>query len=96
MHLSTLLFSAALLVLGVDAEPQTITGKLGNAVRVTDNPEGAVYMARLPMIPGKPQGSITATTAAGMGVNFAIDFTDLPSEGGEFCKFSSCACLEAY
>lgn len=62
---------------------------------VTDNPAGVVYKATFPDKPffttgtlkGNVKGSITALAAAnGTGVQFSVDFQNLPTEGGPFCK----------
>ncbi|KAK2036898.1 superoxide dismutase, partial [Colletotrichum somersetense] len=68
------------------------TGDLGDALVVT-NPQGIVYEATLPEKPffkgrslnGNVRGTITAVTAPdGNGVKFAVDFSNLPNEGGPF------------
>ena len=61
-----------------------VTGQLGDAHEILDNPMGAAYFAALP--PSAPiEGSILAATDEGQGVNFAVNFANLPSTGGPFC-----------
>lgn len=67
------------------------TGKLGNATVVTNNPQGAVYVATLPeaawtKLPGggNIKGHVTAVAApGGRGVIYRVHLTNLP-EGGPF------------
>ncbi|GKT48318.1 cell surface Cu-only superoxide dismutase ARB_03674 [Colletotrichum spaethianum] len=68
------------------------TGELGDATTVS-NPAGVVYEAVLPEKPffkagsldGNVQGSIVAVTAPdGKGVQFKVQFSNLPKEGGPF------------
>ncbi|KAI9782899.1 MAG: hypothetical protein M1839_004373 [Geoglossum umbratile] len=79
---SSIAFSV-LSVLAV-ASAQTSTGKLGDALVVTDNPVGAVYVAAL-SDGGKVSGSVSAVAASnGTGVSFTVSFKDLPKSGGPF------------
>jgi hypothetical protein len=76
-----------LLALTVQAKGQTVTGKLGNAVRNNDDPAGAAYIAELG--PGTPmgiRGSVLAISAGDQGTEFAVNLENLPLEGGPFCK----------
>jgi hypothetical protein len=63
----------------------TVTGKLGNAQIITNNPLGAVYIAELPTTQ-EIQGSIVATSAGVLGTEFTVNFANLPLEGGPFRK----------
>jgi len=94
---ATLIFSAvsALVAAGVKAQTTTapITGTLGNATVVTNNPVGLVYTATLPTTEffnpadprGNVKGSITATSAPdGIGVQFQVSFSNFPTSGGPF------------
>ncbi|KAJ8106884.1 hypothetical protein ONZ43_g6910 [Nemania bipapillata] len=69
------------------------TGKLGDAVTVTNNPVGKAAVAVLPENPfftsgslnGNVKGSVKATSGAnGVGVDFEVSFSNLPTEGGPF------------
>jgi hypothetical protein len=71
--------------------------ELGDAAVVTGNPPGVVYEAVLPdepffpgvAIEGNVKGSIIATSAPdGVGVEFKVQFSNLPKEGGPFCMSS--------
>jgi hypothetical protein len=60
-----------------------VTGQLGDAHERLDNPVGAAYYAALP--PSAPiEGSILASTDERHGVNFKVNFANLPSAGGPF------------
>jgi hypothetical protein len=85
------LWSTAVVINGligaIRADSQTVvTGKLGNAVAVTNNPTGAVYLAALPETHLGIQGSIVATSANQLGTEFTVNFANLPAEGGPFCE----------
>lgn len=60
-----------------------VTGQLGDAAAITDNPAGAAYEARISKngIRGRVVASTDPSTG---GVNFAVDFANLPTEGGPF------------
>ncbi|TVY83979.1 Cell surface Cu-only superoxide dismutase [Lachnellula suecica] len=82
----------ATLLSSVSAQNLT-TGALGNATVVTNNPPGAVYLATLPTTEfnnpsdprGNVKGSIVATASPnGIGVSFAVSFSNLPTSGGPF------------
>lgn len=59
-----------------------------------DNPAGVTYVAKLPDTPFSPvdiegnvKGSVTATSGAnGKGVDFKVQLSNFPSEGGPFRK----------
>lgn len=66
---------------------------LGDASIVRNNPVGPIYVANLPTIeffnPADPRGnikgSVSATAAAsGQGVDFTVNFSNLPASGGPF------------
>ncbi|KAJ2970432.1 hypothetical protein NUW58_g9699 [Xylaria curta] len=74
------------------AQNQT-TGKLGDAVVVTNNPTGKAAVAALPDQPFFTSGSLTSnvkgtvkasTGPNGTGVDFEVTFSNLPKEGGPF------------
>ncbi|KAI2624818.1 superoxide dismutase [Xylaria nigripes] len=90
MHISRIFLSAALgtcVLAQADA-----TGKLGDAISVTNNPIGKSAIAELPKEPFTPgsldgniKGSVKATTGPdGVGVDFEVSFSNLPKEGGPF------------
>lgn len=98
MYLSAIIsaFVAALLT-GADAQTTTspVTGILGNATVVEDNPPGPIYVATLPenefFNPDDPRGNIKGSVSAtanpnGIGVSFQITFSNLPTSGGPFRK----------
>ncbi|KAH6691755.1 cytosolic Cu/Zn superoxide dismutase [Plectosphaerella plurivora] len=77
----------------VAAQDAPTTGELGDAEIVVGNPPGLVYEAVLPdepffagvAIEGNVKGSIIATSAPdGVGVEFKVQFSNLPKEGGPF------------
>lgn len=87
--LYTFLTSAALASLAVG---QTVTGALGDAAVVSDNPTDITYTATLPeaafTFPG-PQGNVKGSVVAvgnpdGVGVKFNVKFSNLPTVGGPF------------
>lgn len=70
-----------------------VTGLLGNASVVENNPPGVVYTATLPdkefFNPNDPRGNIKGSVVAvanpnGIGVSFQINFQNLPTSGGPF------------
>lgn len=66
------------------------TGKLGNATVVENNPPGKTYAAILPGDPASNniKGTIFAVAHSdGIGVDFNINITNLPLEGGPFGTF---------
>ncbi|KAI6373742.1 hypothetical protein MCOR25_003371 [Pyricularia grisea] len=93
MQFKSVAFVLATAVMGINAEE--VTGQLGDAKVVTNNPAGVVYEAELPETAftkgsayaagGNVKGSISATAAAdGAGVVFTVKFSNLPKEGGPF------------
>ncbi|KAL2015889.1 hypothetical protein VTK56DRAFT_4651 [Thermocarpiscus australiensis] len=70
------------------------TGKLGDAIAVTNNPPGVVYRATLPdsafFDPAYPNGGniqgevIAVANPLGMGVLFSVKLSNLPRTGGPF------------
>jgi hypothetical protein len=79
--------SRALLWLSIlsAATASFVTGQLGDAAENLNNPMGAAYYAALPASAGM-EGSILASTDEGQGTNFAVNFANLPNEGGPFRK----------
>ncbi|KAA8570188.1 hypothetical protein MFRU_005g03090 [Monilinia fructicola] len=72
---------------------EPITGTLGNATIPEDNPVGPIYVAELPdtefFNPDDPRGNIKGSVSAkanpdGIGVQFQIQFSNLPTSGGPF------------
>jgi len=60
-----------------------VTGQLGDARENRNNAVGAAYYAALPPS-ARIEGSILASTDERQGVNFAVNFANLPSAGGPF------------
>ncbi len=63
------------------ATAQNVTGQLGDAQVVTNNPAAAAYQATLT---GKVTGSIIATSLAGKPVSFTLEVKGLPVGTGPF------------
>ncbi|OIW26708.1 hypothetical protein CONLIGDRAFT_646857 [Coniochaeta ligniaria NRRL 30616] len=63
------------------ASAQNVTGQLGDAQVVSNNPAGAAYQATLT---GKVTGSINATSKAGKPVSFTLEVKGLPVGTGPF------------
>jgi len=70
-----------------------VTGTLGNATIPENNPIGTIYVATLPdtefFNPDDPRGNIKGSVSAtanpdGIGVQFQIQFSNLPTSGGPF------------
>jgi len=62
----------------------TVTGELGDAVIVSNNPPGVAYIATLPSNKGV-KGVISATAGpAGVGVSYTVSISNLPISGGPF------------
>jgi len=69
------------------ASAQVVTGQLGDAIRVANDPAGAAYQAVIPVGKyGTVQGTVTAVSAGEQGTQFEIDFSGLPTTGGPFRK----------
>lgn len=70
----------------VVASDTPLTGTLGNATIVEDNPPDVTYVAMLPtQFSSKIRGSISATGSSdGIGVVFKVNFTDFPMGQGPF------------
>lgn len=90
--------SGATLLAQVAAQTTTVpvTGLLGNATVVEDNPIGATYVAVLPTTeffdPEDPRGNIKGSVSGtagpnGVGVSFTVSFSNLPTSGGPFRMF---------
>jgi hypothetical protein len=58
-----------------------VTGQLGDAQVVTNNPAGAHYQA---VLTGKVSGSVNATSEAGKAVSFTVEIKGLPVGTGPF------------
>ena len=92
VFVSTLLTSAS-------AQTTTfpVTGTLGNATVVENNPTGPIYVATLPNTeffnPDDPRGNVRGSVSAtanpnGIGVSFQVTFSTLPTSGGPFRESS--------
>jgi len=94
---STTIYSVFIAVLFTCVEAQTttepITGTLGNASIVENNPPGLIYTATLPtkefFNPDDPRGNIKGSVSAtanpnGIGVSFSVSFSNFPTSGGPF------------
>jgi hypothetical protein len=100
MHSTAILTVFATTLLGlVNAQTTTepVTGTLGNATVVENNPPNAVYTATLPETqffnPKDPRGNVKGTVSAtananGIGITINVKFSNLPTSGGPFRKFS--------
>ncbi len=75
-----------------------VTGILGHATVVENNPPGIIYTATLPtkefFNPADPRGNIKGSVSAvansnGIGVAFSVDFSNFPTSGGPFCLLST-------
>jgi hypothetical protein len=101
MHSSILtpVLAASLLTLvGAQTTTAPVTGLLGNATAIQNNPVGATYVAVLPskefFNPTNPQGGVHGSVSAmanpnGVGVTFTVSFSNLPASGGPFRMFPS-------
>lgn len=88
----TTFFTAA--SLRVIAQDTSVTGELGDAVVVENNPLGAVYRATFGenpfLTPDTPAGGpilgevVVSTPPDQVGVMFTVSFQNLPKEGGPF------------
>lgn len=78
-----LLLSVSAPVVAIDSP---LTGSLGNATVVEDNPPNVTYVAMLPtQFSSKIRGSILATgNSDGIGVVFKVNLTDFPMGQGPF------------
>jgi hypothetical protein len=72
---------------------EPVTGLLGNATVVENNPPGVIYTVTLPaksfFNPDDTRGNIKGIVSAtanpnGIGVSFQISFSNLPTSGGPF------------
>lgn len=98
MHAFTIssVFLSVLTLASAQSDTVPVTGKLGNAPIARGNPAGVVYTATLPAkafsYPG-PQGNVKGSISAtagpdGTGVQWSVNFSNLPSSGGPFSKYS--------
>jgi hypothetical protein len=81
-------------LVGAQSGGTVVTGLLGNATVVENNPPGVIYTATLPAVefnnPSDPRGNIKGSISAvananGIGVAFSVDFSNFPTSGGPFC-----------
>jgi len=88
-----LLVGALFAFVGAQTTTEPVTGILGNATVVEDNPPGLIYTATLPtkqfFNPEDPRGNIKGSVSAtanpnGIGVSFNVNFENLPTSGGPF------------
>ncbi|KAE8452238.1 hypothetical protein EG329_001705 [Mollisiaceae sp. DMI_Dod_QoI] len=84
---------AALSFVAAQTTTDPVTGIVGNASVVENNPPGLVYTATLPTTefnnPADPRGNIKGSVAAvassnGIGVDFKVSFSNFPTSGGPF------------
>src|ERR1700678_2430282 len=97
MHSTTVLPVLMAALVGLVSAQSTdipVTGILGNATVVENNPPGVIYTATLPTTefnnPQDPRGNIKGSVSAvansnGIGVAFSVDFSNFPTSGGPFC-----------
>lgn len=87
------LVAAIFALVGAQTTTEPITGTLGNATTVEDNPPGIIYTATLPTTeffnPEDPRGNVKGSVSAtanpnGIGVSFSVTFSNLPTSGGPF------------
>ncbi|RDW74047.1 hypothetical protein BP5796_07489 [Coleophoma crateriformis] len=85
--------AASLLASSAAQSGDPLTGALGNATVVENNPPGKVYKATLPekefFNPDDPRGNVKGSISAvandnGIGVTFKVKFENLPTSGGPF------------
>jgi len=78
---------------GAQTTTSPVTGTLGNATVVENNPPGPIYVATLPdtefFNPSDPRGNVKGSVSAtanpnGIGVSFQVTFSNLPTSGGPF------------
>lgn len=97
MYTNSILAATTALLSLVSAQTTTVpvTGILGNASAVENNPIGVVYTATLPTTefnnPSDPRGNVKGSVSAvansnGIGVSFSVSFSNLPTSGGPFRK----------
>jgi hypothetical protein len=97
MHSTTIFSVLAATLSAVSAQTTTypITGTLGNATVVENNPPGVIYTANLPptsfVNPADPRGNVKGSVSGtanpnGIGVAFQVSFSNLPTSGGPFRK----------
>jgi len=90
---SSALLSVFTLAAAQNLTANPVTGLLGDAQVTTGNPD-VTYVATFPAnafsYPG-PKGNVKGTVTAkagpgGEGVEFTVNFSNLPDAGGPFCK----------
>jgi len=95
MYTRSILAGATVLIGLTTAQSTTfpVTGILGNATVVENNPIGVVYTATLPTTeffnPSDSRGNVKGSVSAvandnGTGVTFSVSFSNLPTSGGPF------------
>ena len=97
MHSAAILSVLTTALFGLASAQSTdvpVTGILGNASVVENNPPGIIYTATLPakgfFNPEDSRGNIKGAISAvansnGIGVAFSVDFSNFPTSGGPFC-----------
>jgi hypothetical protein len=89
INMRTLIIMSVAAAMAVAQETTTVeTGQLGDATQNFDNPKGAAYRAIVEPNSHNVTGMITAITARDGATEFAVQFANLPSEGGPFCECS--------
>jgi hypothetical protein len=98
-HITTVsVFLTALAFVSAQSNTVPVTGTLGNATVVENNPPGIIYTATLPtkefFNPEDPRGNVKGSVSAtanpnGIGVSFQVSFENLPTSGGPFRTYPS-------
>ena len=94
MH-STLIIALLASIVSAQTTSTPVTGILGDAAVISNNPSDSIYTATLPdNEKSTVRGSVVAQgVQGGQGVHFDVHFSGLPSSGGPFCTFArSCLC----
>ena len=96
LSLLSVLLTVLLHLVSAQSTSIPVTGTLGNASVVENNPPGVTYTATLPERefnnPNDARGNIKGLVSAvanpnGIGVSFKINFSNLPTSGGPFRMF---------
>jgi hypothetical protein len=91
--ITSVLVAVLLTCAGAQSTTTLVTGALGNATVVENNPPGPIYVATLPteefFNPNDPRGNVKGSVSAtanpnGIGVSFQVTFSNLPTSGGPF------------
>jgi hypothetical protein len=88
MRLLTFISTAVAVAFAQEQTATVETGQLGDATQNFDNPKGAAYRAIVEPNSHNVTGMITAITARDGATEFAVQFANLPTEGGPFCMYT--------